>query len=141
MRLFMSGLFRITLSLLLIFSPQLMIPFAWLPQAIRDSQSSLAENKPTAVKKVDLAVLDLKPQGDVTPDNAQIISDRVRAELFRTGRYRIIERSEMQAIIKEQGFQQTQDNCEVTDCSVALGKILAVRQIVVGSVSQLGEIR
>lgn len=123
------------LSLLLIFTPHVI--FGWLPGGL---QTAFAAEAQTAADKVTLAVLDLKTQGDVSADSARIISDRVRAELFHTGRYRIIERAEMQAILAEQGFQQLQINCEGADCAVELGKILAVRQLVIGSVSRLGDI-
>ncbi|PKL78111.1 MAG: hypothetical protein CVV27_03935 [Candidatus Melainabacteria bacterium HGW-Melainabacteria-1] len=127
-------------------SPQLLLQLNWLPSSFSSTQSSQAQSLAqypfdmVANRPMTLAVIDLRSQGDVSADEARIITDRVRAELFRSGRYHIIERAEMQAILREQGFQQTQINCEGTDCSVELGKILAVRQLVTGSVSQIGEI-
>lgn len=87
-----------------------------------------------------LAVLDFKPKGGVSEDEASIISDRMRTRLFRSGRYQLMERANMLAILKEQGFQQTQDNCDSTSCSVEIGKLLAVNQLMTGSVSKLGSI-
>lgn len=87
-----------------------------------------------------LAVLDFQAKGGVSNDEASIISDRIRTQIFRSGRFQVMERANMLSILKEQGFQQTQSNCESTDCSVAAGKLLAVRQIMTGSVSKLGSL-
>ena len=92
------------------------------------------------VTKTSIAVLDFEAKGNVQDDEASIISDRVRTELFKTGQYRILERSNMLSILKEQGFQQSQSNCQGVDCSVEIGRLLAVKQIVTGSVSKLGSI-
>ncbi len=93
-----------------------------------------------AAPKTAIAVLDFTAKGGVTVDEASIITDRIRTQVFRSGEYRVMERADMLSIIKEQGFQQTQSNCESTDCSVEIGKLLAVRQIMTGSVSKLGSI-
>lgn len=87
-----------------------------------------------------LAVLDFQAKGGVSQDEASIISDRIRTNIFRSGRYEVMERANMLAILKEQGFQQTQSNCDSTSCSVEVGKLLAVRQLMTGSVSKLGSI-
>lgn len=93
-----------------------------------------------AADKIPIAVLDFQAKGDVSDDEASIISDRIRTQMFRSGRYHIMERADMLSILKEQGFQQSQVNCDGTNCSVELGKLLAVRQIMTGSVSKLGSI-
>lgn len=87
-----------------------------------------------------IAVLDFQAKGGVSNDEASIISDRVRTQIFRSGRFQVMERANMLSILKEQGFQQTQANCDSTSCSVTAGKLLAVRQIMTGSVSKLGSI-
>lgn len=89
---------------------------------------------------VPLAVLDFQAKGGVSNDEASIISDRVRTQIFRSGRFQVMERANMLSILKEQGFQQTQTGCDSTTCSVEAGKLLAVRQIMTGSVSKLGAI-
>lgn len=94
-----------------------------------------AQSAPTA-----LAVLDFQAKGGVSNDEASIISDRIRTQIFRSGRFQVMERANMLGILKEQGFQQTQANCDSTSCSVAAGKLLAVRQIMTGSVSKLGSL-
>jgi len=101
---------------------------------------SLSSSVAHAAGKIPIAVIDFQAKGDVSDDEASIISDRIRTQMFRSGNYHIMERADMLNILKEQGFQQTQVNCDGTNCSVELGKLLAVKQIMTGSVSKLGSI-
>jgi TolB-like protein len=64
------------------------------------------------------------------------IEDALGTELLRTGKVRVLERSQMNAILKEQGFQQAA--CDKTDCTVEVGKLLSVDRLVVGSIGHLG---
>src|ERR1035437_4409249 len=57
--------------------------------------------------------------------------------LCATARW-IMERSQMEKILKEQGFQQS-GVCDGTDCALAMGKILSIDRMVVGSLGKLGE--
>ncbi len=59
--------------------------------------------------------------------------------MIRHGQYQILERENIERILKEQGFQSTQ-NCEDTECSLEIGRLLAVKQIMTGSVSKLGNL-
>lgn len=93
-----------------------------------------------AAARTPIAVIDFQAKGDVSDDEASIISDRIRTQMFRSGKYQIMERADMLNILREQGFQQTQVNCDGTNCSVELGKLLSVHQIMTGSVSKLGSI-
>jgi len=71
-------------------------------------------------------------------DQIAIFSDRFRSELLKTGCFRVMEREEMQSILKEQGFQQT-GVCDEKSCIVETGKILGVSHIVAGSIGKLGK--
>lgn len=104
------------------------------------AMSFLSPILPAAQASVPLAVLDFQAKGGISSDEASIISDRVRTQIFRSGRFQVMERANMLSILKEQGFQQTQTGCDSTTCSVEAGKLLAVRQIMTGSVSKLGAI-
>jgi len=85
--------------------------------------------------QISIAVLDLEGKG-LTELEASILTDRLRHELFQTGRYRVIERDMMGEIIDEQGFQLSE--CTSTECMVEIGRILGVDQMVGGSVSKFG---
>ncbi|MCP4581215.1 MAG: SUMF1/EgtB/PvdO family nonheme iron enzyme [candidate division Zixibacteria bacterium] len=83
-----------------------------------------------------IAVLELEAKG-VTIIEASALSDRLRAELFKTGKFRVVEREEMDKILTEQGFQMT-GACTSTECVVQAGQLLGVKQMVAGSVSKVG---
>lgn len=102
------------------------------------AQSPAAEGGAVATPAQDfVAVLDLDALGGVSKDEALIITNRLRANLLKTGKYRILERAKMGEILKEQGFQES-GLCDTTACSVELGRLLAVNRILSGSVSKIG---
>jgi TolB-like protein len=86
-------------------------------------------------EQITLAVSDLAAQG-VKKSEATVISEQLRAELMKSPRIRLIERSQMQEILKEQGFQQV--GCTSDACAVEVGQLLGVKNMVVGSVGMAG---
>lgn len=86
--------------------------------------------------QVRIAVVNLSGYG-VGADEAAVLSDRLRGELFRNPGFRLLEREAMDQILKEQGFQQS--GCVSQECIVETGRLLGVEEIVAGSVSRLGE--
>jgi len=88
--------------------------------------------------KMKIAVLNLKNANGVTPSDAELISDRLRNEFFSTGTVDVMERAQMQEVLKEQGFQSSGTTCTDEGCIVAMGKLLGVRRIIIGSVGKLG---
>jgi hypothetical protein len=88
-----------------------------------------------AAEKMRVAVVDLKADG-VPARTARTVSDMIRTDMVNTGRFTVIERAQMDAIMKEQGLQMT--GCTDQDCAVQVGKIVSARKILVGSVSPLG---
>ncbi len=85
-----------------------------------------------------VAVSELQRQG-IEESEAAIISDRLRSELSATGAYRVMERSQMEAILREQGFQQS-GACSGGDCQVEVGRLLGVQQLLVGQVGKIGSL-
>jgi TolB-like protein len=88
--------------------------------------------------KLSLAVSDLRPSG-IEQSEADLLSDRLRSELVETGIFTVVERTEMAAILQEQGFQQS-GTCDNQSCLVEVGQLLGVRQIVAGTVGKIGAI-
>ena len=88
-----------------------------------------------AQEKMRIAVLDLTVDG-VPARTARTVSDMLRSDLVNTGKFIVIERAQMEEILKEQGFQKS--GCTDQECAVQLGKIMSARKILVGSVSPLG---
>ncbi len=85
-----------------------------------------------------IAVNDLLPRG-ISKDDALIISDRLRAALLETGKVRVLEREEMDKILREQAFQKS-GACDNSDCAVEIGRLLAVDRMVVGTVGKIGSL-
>jgi TolB-like protein len=88
-------------------------------------------------QRATVAVMSLKSASGITSEDAELLSDRLRIELFNTGKFTVMERSQMQEILKEQGFQQS-GACTDEGCMVELGKLLGVQQLIGGSIGKLG---
>ena len=83
------------------------------------------------------AIMDLRNGNGVTSGEAQIITDRLRIEIFNTGEAAIMERNQMNEIMKEQGFQMS-GLCSDDGCMVEVGQVLGVERLVGGSIGKLG---
>ncbi|MBD3422578.1 MAG: hypothetical protein GF398_20875 [Chitinivibrionales bacterium] len=68
---------------------------------------------------------------------ASIISERLRIELFKTRQFTVLERNQMEEILKEQGFQQS--GCVTEQCYIEVGQLLGVTHMIIGSVGKLGQ--
>ncbi|MBN1307027.1 MAG: DUF2380 domain-containing protein [Chitinispirillaceae bacterium] len=87
-----------------------------------------------------IAVLNLKDTEGVSRDEAELLSDRLRNELFSTGSVEVMERDQMQAVLAEQGFQQSGATCSDEGCMVEVGKLLGVKLLISGSIGKLGRL-
>ena len=87
-------------------------------------------------EKMRIAILDLQAQG-VSDITAKTVSDLLRTELFNTKLFIVVERQQMDSVLKEQGFQQS--GCTETECAIQVGKLLSARKMLIGSVNKLGE--
>ena len=88
-------------------------------------------------ENVTIAVNDLKGKG-LTEDELSILSERLRSELFKTDKYVVMARGEMNSILQEVEFQNS-GACDDASCMVEVGRVLGVSKIVAGSVGKLGE--
>jgi len=86
--------------------------------------------------QVNIAVMDFEGK-NVSPADASALTDRLRAELFLTGKFVVLEREKMDAILKEQAFQLS--GCTSDACAVEVGQLLSVEQMVAGSISKVGQ--
>jgi hypothetical protein len=83
-----------------------------------------------------IAVLDLDIQG-ATKEQGSALTDRLREELLRTGQFILVDRSQLQDVLKEQALQQS--GCTSQECAVQVGRILGIRKIVSGKLTKVGE--
>lgn len=88
-------------------------------------------------QKLNWAVINLKNGNGISEGEAELISDRLRVELFNTGLVNVMERDQMQEILKEQGFQQS-GACTDQACLTEMGQMLGVNGMVSGSIGKLG---
>lgn len=94
--------------------------------------TSLAQNS-----KMNIAVIDLDPTG-ISNNEAEFLSDRLRTELFETGKFQVVEREKMNAVLHEQGFQQT--GCTSVECAIEIGQLLNVRVMVAGTIGKIDDL-
>ncbi len=92
---------------------------------------------PKTPGKTNIAVINMKNTSGVTSGEIEVISDRLRGELFNTGKVNVMERDQMQEILKEQGFQQS-GACTNEACMVEMGQLLGVEQLITGSLGKVG---
>lgn len=89
--------------------------------------------------KVNFAVLGFKNGTGVSSGETDILADRLRVNLFRTGKVIMMERSQMDEILREQGFQAS-GACNDAECAVEMGQMLGVQRVVGGSIGKLGSL-
>ena len=67
------------------------------------------------------------------------LSSAMGTQLVKTGKFRVLERAQMDAILREQGLQQS-GACDGGECAIEVGKLLSVDRLVVGHVAKVGNI-
>ncbi|OGJ90757.1 MAG: hypothetical protein A2268_03065 [Candidatus Raymondbacteria bacterium RifOxyA12_full_50_37] len=87
--------------------------------------------------KPNIAVMDLSGSG-LTSSDLTTLTNRLRTELFETERFTVVERGQMETILKEQGFQQT--GCTDAACAVEAGQLLNVDLIILGSIDRISRV-
>jgi|WetSurMetagenome_2_1015567.scaffolds.fasta_scaffold00209_27 TolB-like protein len=87
--------------------------------------------------KTNVAIINMKNASGVSAGETEVITDRLRGELFNTGKVNVMERDQMLEILKEQGFQQS-GACTNEACMVEIGQLLGVEQLITGSLGKVG---
>lgn len=83
-----------------------------------------------------IAVTDLDAEG-LDQSEVKVLSEQLRYELSQTNSFSIVERSRMEDILREQGFQQS--GCTSDACAVEMGQLLGVSYMVTGTVGKAGD--
>jgi len=89
-------------------------------------------------KSLNIAISDFQGK-DISQAQAELITEQVRNEMITRGYVRVMERTMMDQILKEQGFQQS-GSCDNNDCQVKVGQLLGVDRMIVGSIGRVGSI-
>ncbi len=85
-----------------------------------------------SLHRISLAITDLQSHG-TDPGAAAIATDRLGVALSSSNAFRLLERQQMGAILSEQGLQSS-GACDSQDCTVKVGQLLGVEQILAGSI-------
>jgi TolB-like protein len=81
------------------------------------------------------SILSLESRAGMKAGEAESVADMFLSALQNTGRFTVVERKTLNAMLQEQAFQATQDG----EDAVKAGKILSVRKMFSGSIGLLGE--
>jgi uncharacterized protein DUF2380 len=106
------------------------------PAAAPGAKPAPPAAKPADTGKELVAVLDLEPVG-ATKVEASAMTDRLREELLKTGKFTMVDRSQMSAVLDEQAIQQT--GCTSQECAVQVGKVLGVKKLITGKITKISE--
>lgn len=79
-----------------------------------------------------IALLDVRPDG-CDASLARFSFERLSEKFYATGKFTLVEREQMELILKEQGFQQS--GCTEVECAVKVGRLLSVDKMVLGSLA------
>jgi len=103
-------------------------------ETYKPTKTRLVKPKRKSGEIINIAVSDFSGK-NVSQADASIVADFLRTELVNTGIYNVIEKANMEKVLAEAAFQQS--GCTTSECAVQIGKILNVKQIVVGNLSKL----
>ena len=98
---------------------------------------SAAWAQPNSPRKPNVAVLPFQGGKSVEPEQLNFMTGSFTSALIRSGAFTVLDRSRMDVILKEQGFQQS-GACTNSQCQVQMGQLLGVDGIVTGNLVQFG---
>jgi hypothetical protein len=99
------------------------------------SESIAADNPQRKIADNYVAVFEFETEG-VDKSVSRPITESIRREIVKSGKYELIDRSDMNRTFGDKKFQSS--GCISGKCIVEAGKLLGVDKIVTGSVSKLG---
>ena len=108
------------------------MPFRFAFLALAMASFAIQSEEPLTI-----AVNRLAASG-ISGSEAFSLTNALRNELGKTGKYQVMERAQMEEILKEQGFQQS-GACDETTCAMEMGQLLAVKYMVLGSIGKVGK--
>ena len=82
-----------------------------------------------------ISILDFKAS-DISKAEAELFVDFMTTHIIETGKYRVLDRSQRQAILEEIEFSAA--DCTDERCQLEIGRLLAANQIIVGSLGGIG---
>jgi curli biogenesis system outer membrane secretion channel CsgG len=101
------------------------------------AKSVSAQEKSQEKKRETAAVLDFKAGEGLNKNEANTLTNKFRSALAKTKVYDVLERTEMETVLKEQDMSLT-DLCDNAECAVQVGKLLVAKKMVVGEIGKIG---
>jgi hypothetical protein len=87
--------------------------------------------------KIRAACMDLVAKAGIETNMASLLSDALRSEIHDSGAFELMNREDMDAILKELRYQAS-GACDTTTCVVEMGQALGVEKMISGSVGKFG---
>jgi len=91
------------------------------------SISFAVQSQEVQKKKETVAVLDFKAVIGLNATDVATLTNKFRSSLAKTQKYDVLERSDMESLLKEQDMSLS-DMCDNTDCAVQVGKMLVAKK-------------
>lgn len=108
-----------------------------IPAFIFTNSFSEQPQKAAPAHQPTIAVNTLQAQG-ITESEAATLTEVLGNKLMNTDKFQVMERSQMENILKEQAFQKS-GACTDEACIVEMGQILGIEQMVAGSIGKVGK--
>jgi len=89
-----------------------------------------------AARQPNVVVFPLKAEG-ISPQTANLLTERIQALLSRSGRVRVLERNEIDRILETAGFNYDEITSEMD--GIEMGKLLNAHKIISGSITRIGD--
>jgi hypothetical protein len=90
-------------------------------------------------ERLPLAVLDFRVGEDMDDDTGRALADLCRDSIQPSGRYVLVDRERIAAILGERDFADAVA-CDSVACYVEYGKLLGARKMVHGRINELGDV-
>ena len=101
------------------------------------SITNLAAQEKVTERKINTAFLGFNAR-DIPPSGADILSDLVREELIKSGKYNVIDREHTEYLLEEITFQHT--DLTDQDSIASIGNLLGVEKLMIGTIGKLGDL-
>lgn len=89
-------------------------------------------------KKLGVCIVTIRPAGNVPASLGEALTPFVGLELTKSDKIRVIERSQIENVLKQQMLSAS-GYCDEPECQVKLGKLLNAQKIISGDIAKLGE--
>jgi len=93
---------------------------------------------PLAVYSAETAALNELTGSGLEAGEIVALTNALRSEISRVGVFEMLERSQIEAVLREQGFQAS-GACSDASCAIEIGQLLSVRYMILGNVGKVGE--